>query len=142
MPAIQSRRPSSGEGNELLGDLLGGIRPGEPEHRLRDVGEPAWVVEQRADQLGRSPRLALRHDDRAASVLKVAGVLGLVVTRGEEAGNENGGLPRRREFPDRAPRTRKCEIAGAERGAELFRESEEAVIRAEDLRAQLVVVAG
>ena len=40
IPAIQNLRPSRGEGNELLGDLVRGIRPGELRHRGRHLRKP------------------------------------------------------------------------------------------------------
>src|SRR2546425_315243 len=92
MPAIQSLRPSRGEGNELLRDPVGGVRAREREHRPRHVRKPPRIVDERTDQLRRSSGLVLRHDDRAASLLEVAGVLRLMIARREEPRNENGRL--------------------------------------------------
>jgi hypothetical protein len=45
MPAIHSLRPSRGEGNELLGDLVRGIRPGKPLHRSGHLRKPLGIIE-------------------------------------------------------------------------------------------------
>src|SRR6266566_8673584 len=79
MPAIQSLRPSSGEGNELLGDLVRRIRSGKAGHRRRHLREPLGIVEQGADEVRRLRKVALRHDDRTTALLEVARVLRLVV---------------------------------------------------------------
>src|SRR6266498_5489962 len=92
IPAIQIRRPSSGELKQLLGDFFGSVRTCKLKHRFRHLGEPARIVEQRANQLRRAARLALRYDDCAATAREVARVLGLVVGCGEETGNEHGRL--------------------------------------------------
>src|SRR6266498_5703390 len=125
----------------LLRDLLGGMGTGKPEHRPRHLGQPARIVEQGADQLGSTSGLALRHDDGGPSVLEVTRILVLVVSRGEESGNEDRRLSRSGELPHRATGARENEIARAERGPKLLREREEAVVRTHDPRQQLVVVA-
>src|SRR5439155_3859072 len=141
MPAIQSLRPSRGEGNELLGDLARGGWSTQPRHRGGHLRQPTRVVEQRADHRRRPTDVGLRHDDRTSALLEVARVLGLMIAGGEQTGNEHGRLTRRGELPDRAAGTRQGEIARSERRPELLGEGEEAVIGPRYSRAQLVVVA-
>src|SRR5882724_8076372 len=141
MPAIQSLRPSRGEGNELLRDLVRRSGPPEPCHRGGHLREPARIVEQRADHVRRAPDVGLRHDDRTPALLEVVRVLRLVIARGEETGNEHGRLARRGELPDRTAGPGQRKVARAERGAELLGEGEEAVVRPRHSRTQLVVVA-
>src|SRR5438552_387040 len=141
MPAIQSLRPSSGEGNELLGDLVRRIRPGKAGHRRRHLRKPLRIVEQGADEVRRLRKVALRHDDRTTALLEVARVLRLVVAGREEPGNEHCRLGGRSELPDRAAGPGEREVAGTERSPELLGEREQAVVRPGHPRAQLVVVA-
>src|SRR3954471_22921327 len=128
IPAIQKRRPSSGEGKKLLGDLISRVGSRELQHRARHFRQPLVIVEQRADHLGRARDLVLRHDDRSTAGFEVTRILRLVITRREEPGNEQRRLPRRSKLPDRAARTRKRKIGGTERRPELLRECEEAVV--------------
>src|SRR6266508_764057 len=102
IPAIQIRRPSSGELKKLLGNFFGGVWTCKLKHRFRHVREPARIVEQRANQLRSAPGLALRDDDRAATTREVARVLRLMVGRGEETGYEHCRLAGGSELPDGA----------------------------------------
>src|SRR6266571_324707 len=141
IPAIQNLRPSRGEGNELLGDLIRGIGPGKPRHRGGHLCKTVRIVEQRADQIRRAPDLRLRHDHRTAALLEVARVLLLMVAGGEETGHEHRRLARGGQLPDRAARPSQREVARSQRSSELFGECEEAVIRPRYSRTELVVVA-
>ena len=88
MPASHQRRPSSGEANELLGDLVGGVRTRKAEHRARHVPEPARIVEQRPGDLRRASRFLLGHDDGGPGLLEIARVFRLMVARRERPGDE------------------------------------------------------
>src|SRR3954470_22529588 len=102
MPASQSFRPLSGEGNELLGNLLGRVGSRNALHGLRHLGESGWVVEQRSDHLGRALYLRFGNDDRSAGGLEVTRILRLVVARREKTRYEDGRLRCSRKLPDRA----------------------------------------
>src|SRR3954447_4791243 len=128
IPAIQKRRPSSGEGKKLLRDLIGRVGARELQHRTRHLRHPPVVIEQRADHLGRARDLVLRHDDRSTAGFEVTRILRLVITRREEPGTEQRSLPGRGKLPDRAAGTRKRKIGGTERRPELLRKCEEAVV--------------
>src|SRR3954469_5739164 len=141
IPAIQKRRPSSGEGKKLLGDLISRVGSRELQHRARHLRQPLVVVEQRANHLGRARDLVLRHDDRSTPGLEVTPILRLVIPRREEPWNEHRGLPRSSKLPDRAPRTCKRKIGGTERRRELLGEREEPVVGPAYSRTQPVVVA-
>src|SRR5712691_10046500 len=141
IPAIQNLRPSRGEGNELLGDLVRGVGPGKSRHRGGHLRKAVRIVEQRADQIRRAPDLRLRHDHRTPGLLEVARVLLLMVAGCEETGHEHRWLARGRELPDRAAGSGQREVAGSQCSSELFGECIEAVIRPGYSRTQLVVVA-
>src|SRR5919204_655310 len=92
MPANQSLRPSSGEGNELLGDLIGSVRARESAHRRRHLPEQARIGQERADERRDAVAVRLGDDDGAAAVLEEARVLRLMLASRELARHEDGGL--------------------------------------------------
>src|SRR4051812_12018398 len=141
MPASQSFRPLSGEGNELLGNLLGRVGSRGALHCLRHRGESGWVVEQRSDDLGRSVYLLFGNDDRSTCGLEVTSILRLMVAGSEKTRHEHGGLRCSRKLPDRAAGACKRQIARGERGAEFLREREQPVVGARYLLREPLVVA-
>src|SRR5213593_132240 len=70
MPAIQKRLPASGcEGDELIGDRVGGIRLRGGAHGVGHRAQPGRVGEQLRDEpRHRFPRLVVVDDQRTARV--------------------------------------------------------------------------
>src|SRR4051812_797850 len=141
MPAIQKRRPSSGEGNEFLRNLVRGVRASDTQHRLGHLSEASAVAEQRADDVRRARGVGFRDDDGRAGTLEVARVLRLVVCRSERAGNEDSRPSCSGELPHGAAGTRQHDVARTERRTELLGECEQAIVRARYARRELLVVA-
>ena len=122
MPTKYSRRPASsasGKRDQLLGNLVGGIGPGERAHRGRHDLQPGRVGEQRGDERRHAPRSFLvGQDDRPAALLEPLRVERLVIRRGVRVRNEERGQAGGSELPDSPARSRDRQIGRAKRVTE------------------------
>src|SRR2546425_11465820 len=108
MPTNQIRRPSKGRKlDQLLGDLVRGVRLRDTPHRRAHRVQPLRVAEQRAREVRNAAELRLRDDDRSAAALEVARVQCLVVGGRGRIANEDRREPRARKLPERAAPARR-----------------------------------
>ena len=122
IPTNQSRRPSrTGKRDQLLCDLVGGVRPRHPQHRRAHRDQTPAIGEQLLDERRHAVELGLGHEHRAAAALEVPRVQRLMVGGRVRIGDEDRRRTGGGELPDRPAGARDREVRRGQCRPELVR---------------------